>query len=109
MSTTNPNPRITRNFVRGPQVRTTRGLSNLAGTRKAVYHRGWHRIIPAGIIVNMQFKLVIEMIAKNYIFEIRHRPLPNGRPWKNKRKPTKEIGFIGSPDHSHVTDAKFEF
>lgn len=80
---TSPKPvRITRNFMRGPQVVTARGLRNLSGTGKAIFHSGWHKIIPATFIISMPFYVVMDMIGRNYLFEI--RPAPQSRkkcPW----------------------------
>ena len=75
--------RISRNFIRGAVVVHPNTLLNLAHAKKPVYHSGWNKILPAGFLMSMQFSLVMVMVRRGFLYNVKRLPdsLKSKCPW----------------------------
>lgn len=66
--------RISRNFLRGSQIRTARELASKPLGDGIVYVKSWNRISPVSFVLSMQFNVVMQFIQQGGLYNVKRIP-----------------------------------
>jgi uncharacterized protein (DUF2164 family) len=66
---------ISKNYCKGEPIRNASLLVYLAKTRHSVYYYNWG-IKPAAVLLNMQFRIVMDLINKDALWTIVKKAKP---------------------------------